>query len=102
MPGVVGGWGLGGGGGRSWFSSLVGKKQHLKGLIARLRRCQVSLIQSTEFVQGKTSRWGLAWSYTRLPPGAAKGPLQARSKLSFTLQVRPPHCALRTVHAPMG
>ncbi|KAH9311752.1 hypothetical protein KI387_026787, partial [Taxus chinensis] len=46
-----------------WYTTMVGRKVSLKSLIPILRKAGVTLVQTTEFVQGRTSRWGLAWSF---------------------------------------
>ncbi|EFJ19446.1 hypothetical protein SELMODRAFT_110877 [Selaginella moellendorffii] len=47
-----------------WYTSMVGKKSSLKALKAEIRGCGATMVKTTEFVQGKTSRWGLAWSFS--------------------------------------
>jgi len=42
---------------------MIGIKRHLKQLTTNLRTCGVVNYTTTEFVQGKTMRWGLAWSF---------------------------------------
>ncbi|KAK1441276.1 hypothetical protein QVD17_07122 [Tagetes erecta] len=49
-----------------WFTSMVGKKSSLKNLTSKLREVGVTVVKTTEFVQGQTSRWGIAWSF--IPP----------------------------------
>lgn len=47
-----------------WFTTLVGKKAdmiQIKQLLESL--IEVKRIKMTTFYQGKTSRWGIAWSY---------------------------------------
>lgn len=45
---------------------MLGKKANLKLLISKLWAVGVTVVKTTEFVQGQTSRWGLAWSF--IPP----------------------------------
>ncbi|KAK8953708.1 hypothetical protein KSP40_PGU004079 [Platanthera guangdongensis] len=70
-----------------WFTTMVGRKANLKSLISKLREVGVSIVKTTEFVQGHTTRWGLAWSF--IPPSktfiSSNTPLKSRS--SFTLEV---------------
>lgn len=47
----------------SWFTTMVGRKVNLKILTSELRQKGVRTLRTTEFVQGRTCRWGLAWSY---------------------------------------
>lgn len=49
-----------------WYTSMVGRKANLKFLISKLREVGVTIVKTTEFVQGQTCRWGLAWSF--VPP----------------------------------
>lgn len=69
-----------------WFTTMVGRKANLKSLIPKLREVGVSIVKTTEFVQGHTARWGLAWSF--IPPCKAfissNTPLKSQS--SFTLE----------------
>lgn len=70
-----------------WFTSMVGRKSNLKSLIANLREVGVTIVKTTEFVQGQTCRWGIAWSFT--PPARKMiSPYVAeKSNLSFMLEV---------------
>lgn len=59
-----------------WFTTMVGKK----GTLRRAREALHALpaapaVRTTEFVQGRTSRWGLAWSYAAAGRAAAALPL---------------------------
>jgi len=47
-----------------WYTTMVGKKGTLKAVRSVLGRTRgVQAIRTTEFSQGKTSRWGIAWSF---------------------------------------
>lgn len=50
-----------------WYTVMVGRKSNLKTLALKLREVGVTIVKTTEFVQGQTCRWGLAWSF--VPPG---------------------------------
>ncbi|XP_030531887.1 RNA N6-adenosine-methyltransferase mettl16 isoform X1 [Rhodamnia argentea] len=69
-----------------WFTSMVGRKSNLKSLIAKLREVGVTIVKTTEFVQGQTCRWGIAWSF--IPPARKLiSPYVAeKSNLSFMLE----------------
>ncbi|KAG0581903.1 hypothetical protein KC19_3G018700 [Ceratodon purpureus] len=68
-----------------WFTTMVGRKVTLKGLSAKLWALGAATVRTTEFVQGRTSRWGLAWSFT--PPAAVKkNPVLNKSNHSFMLE----------------
>ncbi|MEW5302420.1 MAG: hypothetical protein WDW36_005209 [Sanguina aurantia] len=47
-----------------WFTTMVGKKSTLKALRKELHDRRVTALRTTEFAQGKTSRWAVAWSFT--------------------------------------
>jgi hypothetical protein len=47
---------------------MVGKKSSLKAVAARLRSIGALSIQTTRLVQGKTSRWAIAWSFQVFVP----------------------------------
>lgn len=66
---------------------MVGKKSNLKFLMSKLREVGVTIVKTTEFVQGQTSRWGLAWSF--MPPARKLVSSQVRgnSSPSFMLEV---------------
>ncbi|CAG0880877.1 unnamed protein product [Darwinula stevensoni] len=45
------------------FTSMVGHKKYLPILVTRLKTLGVPQVATTEFCQGNTMRWGLAWSW---------------------------------------
>ena len=57
-----------------WFTTMVGKKGTLKAVRSLLYRHGVRVLRTTEFFQGRTSRWALAWSFTA-DAAAASQPL---------------------------
>lgn len=42
---------------------MIGIKKHVKDLLAKLKAEGITNVTTTEFSQGKTMRWGLAWSF---------------------------------------
>ncbi|XP_021956825.1 U6 small nuclear RNA (adenine-(43)-N(6))-methyltransferase [Folsomia candida] len=52
------------------YTTMLGLKRHLKQVISYLRHHNIANYTTTEFVQGKTMRWGIAWSFSvnLLPP----------------------------------
>lgn len=47
----------------SWFTTLLGKKSSLKPLLRYIQTFDVTDVQHTTFVQGKNSRWAIAWTF---------------------------------------
>ncbi|XP_066244910.1 U6 small nuclear RNA (adenine-(43)-N(6))-methyltransferase [Euwallacea similis] len=45
------------------YTSMVGQKSHLPALKKSLRQAGVGSFKETEFCQGNTTRWGLAWTF---------------------------------------
>lgn len=66
---------------------MVGRKSNMKILMSKLREVGVTIVKTTEFVQGQTCRWGLAWSF--MPPAkkVISSHVAEKSVLSFTLEV---------------
>ncbi|KAG5247909.1 methyltransferase protein [Salix suchowensis] len=70
-----------------WFTSMVGRKVNLKFLTSKLREVGVTIVKTTEFVQGQTCRWGLAWSFVPPVRKIISLLVPEKSSLSFTLEV---------------
>eukprot|EP00741_Cyanophora_paradoxa_P005038 tig00000842_g4880.t1 len=64
-----------------WYSSMLGRKASLAPLRRALHARGVRNVRVTEFVQGRTTRWGLAWSHTD----------HGLDALLAAARVRPPH-----------
>lgn len=45
------------------YSSMLGCKKNLQLIIDELQKLNIENFTTTEFVQGKTTRWGIAWSF---------------------------------------
>jgi len=56
-----------------WYSSMVGKKLSLKKLLGLLREAGVQNVRTTQFAQGRTTRWGIAWSFSQAGLAEVKG-----------------------------
>lgn len=74
-----------------WFTSMVGRKANLKFLVSKLREVGVSIVKTTEFVQGQTCRWGLAWSFVSPSKKFMASNSVRRNNHSFTLEGLPRH-----------
>ncbi|XP_029302582.1 RNA N(6)-adenosine-methyltransferase mettl16 isoform X2 [Cottoperca gobio] len=73
-----------------WYSCMLGKKCSLAPLKEELRKQGVPKVTHTEFCQGRTMRWALAWSFyddviVPSPPSKKRKLEKARKPLSFTL-----------------
>jgi 23S rRNA (adenine1618-N6)-methyltransferase len=53
----------------TWYTSMMGKKTTLQAIEKKLRSIGFGRanIRSTEFIQGKTRRWGIAWTFQESP-----------------------------------
>lgn len=54
----------------SWFTSMVGKLSSIPPLRERLRSEQIDNYFFTQFVQGRTKRWAVAWSHQAFRMGS--------------------------------
>lgn len=45
------------------YTTMLGCKKNVQQLINEIRKRNIESIATTEFIQGKTSRWGVAWSF---------------------------------------
>lgn len=73
-----------------WYSCMLGKKCSLAPLKEELRKQGVPKVTYTEFCQGRTMRWALAWSFyddviVPSPPSKKRKLEKVRKPLSFTL-----------------
>ncbi|XKL67409.1 hypothetical protein PGB90_002900 [Kerria lacca] len=46
------------------YTSMVGHKSSVQPLLQELKRCGVTSVSQTEFCQGRTVRWAVAWTFT--------------------------------------
>lgn len=73
-----------------WYSCMLGKKCSLAPLKEELRKQGVPKVTHTEFCQGRTMRWALAWSFyddvsVPSPPSKKRKMEKARKPLAFTI-----------------
>jgi 23S rRNA (adenine1618-N6)-methyltransferase len=66
---------------------MVGRKANLKLLMSKAREAGASVVKTTEFVQGQTARWGLAWSFIAPRDKVLRSSTPAKKHHSFMLQV---------------
>ncbi|KQJ92975.1 U6 small nuclear RNA (adenine-(43)-N(6))-methyltransferase isoform X2 [Brachypodium distachyon] len=69
-----------------WFTSMVGRKTNLKLLASKVREVGASVVKTTEFVQGQTARWGLAWSFIAPRKMVIRASIPGKVHHSFMLQ----------------
>jgi len=48
-----------------WYTSMLGRKASLKPLLSLLQKRRIVNTRTTEFFQGRTTRWGIAWSFSQ-------------------------------------
>ncbi|XP_048582639.1 RNA N6-adenosine-methyltransferase METTL16 isoform X2 [Nematostella vectensis] len=49
----------------SWYTTMLGKKSSLTEVMAFLKKNKIYAVTTTEFCQGKTRRWGVAWTFIK-------------------------------------
>ncbi|KAF9622164.1 hypothetical protein IFM89_030022 [Coptis chinensis] len=69
-----------------WFTSMIGRKANLKVLVSKLWEVGVTIVKTTEFVQGETYRWGLAWSFVPPARKVVASHVAEKSNISFMLE----------------
>ncbi|BBN05061.1 U6 snRNA m6A methyltransferase [Marchantia polymorpha subsp. ruderalis] len=70
-----------------WYTSMVGRKVNLNAITSRLRAVGVTMLRTTEFVQGRTSRWGIAWSFAPVQQNVVlPRRISGSNKVSFMLE----------------
>lgn len=66
---------------------MVGRKLNLNILVSKLWNVGATIVKTTEFVQGRTSRWGLAWSFLPASRKSMSSNKIEENNQSFTLEV---------------
>ncbi|PIK50902.1 putative methyltransferase-like protein 16 [Apostichopus japonicus] len=72
-----------------WFTSMLGKKSSVGQVVAELKKEKVPTWTTTEFCQGRTMRWGVAWSYQRTAKKHSPGKKKSKEKPPLAIQVPP-------------
>uniref|UniRef100_A0A8C1NYC8 U6 small nuclear RNA (adenine-(43)-N(6))-methyltransferase n=2 Tax=Cyprinus carpio TaxID=7962 RepID=A0A8C1NYC8_CYPCA len=89
-----------------WYSCMLGKKCSLAPLKDELLKQGVPKVTHTEFCQGRTMRWALAWSFyddvpVPSPPCKRRKLEKARKALTFTV-LKPTVAELQTQAPSIG
>ncbi|XP_066520169.1 RNA N6-adenosine-methyltransferase mettl16 [Hoplias malabaricus] len=89
-----------------WYSCMLGKKCSLAPLKEELRKHGVPRVTHTEFCQGRTMRWALAWSFYEdvsvpSPPCKKRKMEKSRKPLTFTVP-QPTATVLHTLAPSIG
>ena len=72
-----------------WYTTMCGKKETVKRLRAMLRTRGAKAVRETTFYQGKTRRWGVAWSFVATDDSAAaKTQTRGRRRARLARHVR--------------
>jgi 23S rRNA (adenine1618-N6)-methyltransferase len=50
-----------------WYTTMCGKMRTLRKILHLLEVARVPTIRTTRFLQGRTTRWGIAWSFSSQP-----------------------------------
>ena len=66
---------------------MVGRKANLKILVQKARAVGATVVKTTDFVQGQTARWGLAWSFISPRKMVVRSSVPGKVHHSFMLQV---------------
>lgn len=67
-----------------WYTTLLGKKSSLGVLVPVLRQLGVPVLRTTRLEQGRTHRWGLAWSFAEVYAAAAATSSSSINPRAFT------------------
>lgn len=74
-----------------WFTTMCGKKSTMTKMRSLFHATRVPAVRTTELVHGKTSRWCIAWSFSKDAASKANVPLpdvEKLKKVAKTLEKR--------------
>ena len=60
-----------------WYTTMCGKKDTMKRLRRLLEVRRVPAVRTATFHQGRTTRWGVAWSFARDAAATTRAPIRA-------------------------
>ncbi|KAG0174565.1 hypothetical protein DFQ30_003777 [Apophysomyces sp. BC1015] len=73
-----------------WYTSMMGQKKTIKPLVDLLKSMDITNYVVTEFCQGRTKRWGIAWSFDSTRVVCAKSLDSYRPKSQFSIHFSKP------------
>ncbi|KAF9525107.1 hypothetical protein CPB83DRAFT_897251 [Crepidotus variabilis] len=73
-----------------WYTSMLGKLSSVEKIVQRLRSHNIANYAITEFIQGRTRRWAVAWSFfeDRLPDSISRMNVSSSHPLSTYMPPR--------------
>ena len=77
-----------------WYTTMCGKKETMKKLRRALEMRSSITFRTTEFLQGRTTRWGIAWSFAKdaLEKTNRRGASNANALDAATTAAATPKC----------
>ncbi|CAO3651881.1 unnamed protein product [Cunninghamella echinulata] len=73
-----------------WYTTMIGLKKTIRPIIQILKQHDINNYVVTEFCQGRTKRWGLAWSFTSNRIVKSNSLEYYRPKSQFTIDLPVP------------
>merc|ERR1719505_453742 len=70
-----------------WYTSMLGQKSSLKAIQKYIKEKKVPNVCTTEFHQGRTMRWGIAWSFYEDVGKLPKKPKKTKKAKPFFLSL---------------
>jgi hypothetical protein len=85
-----------------WYTSMIGRKVNVKALLTELHKHQITNIRQVEFVQGKTTRWAIGWSFSQegldlIQKEALKERYRDKNKLNMCVKSTDPRVLLTRI-----
>ena len=68
-----------------WYTTMCGKKETMRKLRRLLDMAKVPAIRTAQFLQGKTVRWGVAWSFSPQARQTSIVPLRLGTEIKFNV-----------------
>lgn len=72
-----------------WYTTMCGKKDTMKRLRRLLEVRRVPAVRTATFHQGRTTRWGVAWSFARDAAATTRAPIRADAVVAAATAAKP-------------